>query len=262
MLRHFKYARSRYIHWLGIFSSISSTICGIIGVFNIIIVILPFVLAFIIPLLQSIYKKLFILQTTGNTDLYFKFTDLLEEDYIVITTTIYYDINPSDEYISEDSIVGKFVRKFFESNDEEIEILQQELQDTLQKNENNMPIAATYGEYIKKEVKGKIVYFLAFTDRKKTDQPKTFYIDTISTFLNGIINENHGKSIVMPLIGNNNNLSNTGFNTSEMTFKSLLTMINYFEIIEQTAQLKLTIVALPEERTNLIDTLAIYSKKN
>ena len=101
---------------------------------------------------------------------------------------------------------------------------------------------------------------MVLTDRNKSDQPEDFYIKSIQTFLKKLLDENHGKTIAIPLFGDNNNLSNSGFSDSRITFKSLMAMINDFEIVNQRSELKLKIVALPEKRSELIDTISAYSK--
>ena len=105
-----------------------------------------------------------------------------------------------------------------------------------------------------------IVYFLAFTDRVKSQQPEDFYIKTTQKFFRTICDENHGKRICLPLIGDNNNISDSGFTSSEVCFQSLIAMINNFEIVNQRSELKLKIVALPEKRSELIYVVSQYSK--
>ncbi len=259
MINHIRYAASKYSFWLSIFA----TIIGIIAIIPIcqciatITVILCFVLSFIIPLIGSFRRRTFEIKTIGKSKVDFKFGDLLDEKYIVITTNRYYDINPNGEYVSEDSILGKFVQRF--CNDNVIE-LEESLKACLMKDENGNVMPAQYGEYIKKEIDDRIVYFLVFTDRNKSDQPKDFYTQAVQGFLSRIVNENHGKAICIPLLGGNNNLSDSGFSDIEMAFRSLLAMINNFEIVNQRSELKLEIVALPEQRSKLIDVVASCAK--
>ncbi len=251
---------NRYSYWFALFSTIIEFIekAPIGNKIRIILAILSIILSFIFPLVSSMLKKSFNISTTlGNTNLRLQFGTLFDEEYIVITTTRYYDINPKGGFASENSVAGIFVNKFCKHNARKLE---QELQSHLGRDNDNNLLPAEYGDYIKKEIEGKTIYFLVFTDRLKTDQPADFYTETLGNFLNKIINENHGKAIAMPLIGDNNNLSDSGFTSSEMTFKSLIAMINHFEISHQRSQLKLTIVALPEKRSELIGVISEYSK--
>ena len=64
---------------------------------------------------------------------------------------------------------------------------------------------------------------------------------------------------INPLIGDNNNLSNTGFGSSEIAIISLISAINRFEVRNQQSELKLKIVALPSKRTELINLTSSYS---
>lgn len=223
----------------------------------VIVVVLCFVLSLVIPFIISYRKQIFIIETIGKSKVIFKFGDLFDEEYIVITTNRYYDINPTGEYVSEDSILGMFVQKFCSNNIVEIE---KSLKAQLRRDENNDIIPAQYGEYIKREISGKMVYFLVFTDRNKCEQPKDFYTQTVQGFFNKVVNENHGKAICIPLLGGNNNLSDSGFSDMEMALRSMLAMINNFEIINQRSELKLKLVALPEQRSELIDVLSSYAK--
>lgn len=255
---HIKYAISRYSIWL----SVCATIIGIVAIIPIcnqlaiIIVIFCFVLPFLIPLIASYLTKEFTIKTIGNAKVSTFFGDLNDEDYVVITTNRYYDINPTGEYISEDSLLGMFVQKFCNNISE----LEESLKAHLERDANNNIIPAQYGEYVKKEISGKTVYFLAFTDRNKCDQPADFYIQAVQGFFNRIVNENHGKTIYIPLLGDNNNLSDSGFSNSEISFRNLVAMINYFEIVNQRSELKLKIVILPQKRSELINVVSSYSK--
>lgn len=257
---YIKYARSQYFDWLGKLA----TILGIVAIlpicecFSKIIVIACFAFAFIIPFLKSFIKSEFKLKTIGKSNITFKFGDLFDEECFVVTTNCYFDVNPSGEYISEDSLLGSFVEKFFHNNVSQLESL---INTELAKkcNGNNID-KFDYGTSIKINYNGKLIYFLAFTDRIKTDQPNNFYESTMQTFLTTIRNENHGKIISIPLIGDNNNLSESGFSSSEITFKSLMAMINNFEIVNQKSELKIKIVALPKKRPELINVVKSYSK--
>lgn len=259
MSYHIKYAVSRYPVWLSVFA----TVIGIVAILPIckniavIVVILCFALPFLFPFLGSFSKKNFIIKTLGKSKISLAFDDLFNEDYIVITTNRYYDINPTGKYISEDSILGMFVNRFCRNNVVELE---ESLKGHLARDSQNNIKPAQYGEYIKKEISGKTVYFLVFTDRKKSDQPKDFYIQAVQGFLSRISNENHGKNVCVPLLGDNNSLSDSGFSSSAMSFRSLLAMINNFEIVNQRSELRLKIVVLPEKRSELINLVLFYSK--
>lgn len=259
MMNHIKYAMSRYSFWLSVFATIIGIIavvpiCDCIAIFA---VILCFVLPFIIPFLASYRKQKFTIKTMGKSRISFEFGDLFNEDYIVITTNRYYDINPTGQYISDDSLLGMFVQNFCSNHIAELE---ESLKAQLRRDAENNIIPAQYGEYIKKEIAGKTVYFLVFTDRNKNDQPKDFYIQAVQGFFNRIVNENHGKTICVPLLGSNNNLSDSGFSDNVMSFISLMAMINNFEIVNQRSELKLKIVALSKERSELIDIVSTYTK--
>ena len=110
-------------------------------------------------------------------------------------------------------------------------------------------------------IRNKLVYFMAFTDREKNKQPNDFYLKSMRAFLKELSKANHGKTISIPLIGNNNNLSDTGFHSSEMTFESLITMINEFEIENPKSELKLKIVVLPENRADIIKSIALHTRR-
>ena len=45
-----------------------------------------------------------------------------------------------------------------------------------------------------------------------------------------------------------------------MSFKSLMAMVNNFEIVNQRSELKVRIVALQKKRSELINVLSSYSK--
>jgi hypothetical protein len=219
------------------------------------------VFSFLIPLGCAKFKRKFKLKTIGKSDLMFEFADLFDEDCFVVTTTRYFDVNPyngADSYTASDSLVAKFVDRFFPNDIEHLEsLIKEQLQN---KFNNNIPV--DYGESIKIYHEHKIIYFLAFTDRLKSQQPEDFYIKTMQKFLKTICDENHGKRVCFPLIGDNNNISDSGFINSEISFKSLIAMINNFEIVNNRSRLKLKIVALPEKRTDLINVVSLYSKYN
>lgn len=259
MTNHIKYGIRKYSFWLSMFATVIGIvalipICKIIAL---IIVILCFTLPFIIPFIESYIKRVFIIETIGKSNVSFEFEDLFNEDFIVITTNRYYDINPTGEYVSEDSVLGRFVNKFCCNN---IVNLENSLKAQLERDEEGNIIPAQYGDYIKKEISGKTVYFLVFTDRFKSEQPDDFYIQSIQRFFKGLANENHGKIVCFPLLGDNNNLSDSGFINSEISFRSFLAMVNNFSIVNQRSELKIKIVALPEKRSELIDIVSSYSK--
>ena len=260
-MNYIKYAICKYSHWFAILSTVISLIAifpldQCIAIFVIIFCIL---FAFLIPLSCAILKPTFKLKTIGKSDLKFEFGDLFNEECFVITTTRHFDVNPYnrvENYTAIDSLAGKFIQKFFPNNVECLELL---IEEQLRTNFNgNKPF--DYGDSIKIRHEGKIIYFLAFTDRLKSEQPEDFYIKTIQKFFRTICDENHGKRICFPLIGDNNNISNSGFTSSEVSFQSFITMINNFEIVNQRSELKLKIVALSEKRSELIYIVSQYSK--
>lgn len=260
MMNHIKYAKGEYWSWFGKLA----TVIGIIAIFPlcrcmaILIVMCCFALAFIIPLVISFIKRTFEIKTIGKSNITFRFGDLFDEECFVVTTNLYFDVNPTGEYIAENSLLAKFVRRFFPEN---VTHLEEMIKEELPKDENNnIILPLEYGSSVKIQHDGKLVYFLAFTDRRKSNQPKDFYVQTLQTFLKMISDENHGKTICVPLFGDNNNLSDSGFSNSNISFKSLMAMINNFEIINQRSELKLKIVALPEERSDLIDVVSSYTK--
>ena len=257
MMKHIKYAVSRYPYWLTGFA----TVVGIAALLqfdfwvSLVIVVICFSFPFIIPFIASYARKSFILKTLGKTKVELLFGDLFEEKCIVITTNNHYDIIPTGEFISAESVIGSFVNNYCSQNATDLE---NDLKSNLQRDNLNQIIPAEYGHFVKKTIAGKIVYFLVFIDRTKTNQPDDFYIKTLLTFFKSLVNENHGKTIAMPLIGNNNNLSNSGFSNSEVSLLNLMTMINCFEITNQHSELKLKIVAKPEERANLIRAISLF----
>ena len=260
MINYIKYALSKYLQWLGLFA----LVIGVVAIIPInqciaiCVVIGSFVLSFLIPFVQAIFRREFKLRTIGKSNLSFKFGDLFDEECMVITTNCYFDVNPTGDYIAEDSLLGGFVERFFHNNVSQLENL---ISTELQKIEGqNSTGKFDYGTWIKIKYSGKIIYFLAFTDRNKTDQPSNFYEKSIKTFLETIVNENHGKTISVPIFGDNNNLSDSGFSCTETAFKSFIAMVNSFEIVNQRSELKLRIVALPEKQAELISVLKAYSK--
>lgn len=260
MMNHIKYAKNKYWNWFGKLA----TVMGIIAVFPlcrimaIIIVACCFVLAFIIPFIASFIKRTFKIKTIGKSNVTFGFGNLFDEECFVVTTNRYFDVNPTGEYIATNSLLAEFVRRFFPKN---VTQLEKKIKEKLLKDEDeNIVLPCEYGYSVKIQHKEKLIYFLAFTDRKKSDQPEDFYVQTLQTFLKNVADENHGKTICVPLFGNNNNLSDSGFSNSEISFKSLMAMINNFEIVNQRSELKLKIVALPEERSDLIEVVSSYAK--
>lgn len=152
---------------------------------------------------------------------------------------------------------------FFDNNVGELEKLIHaeitKLKNEVHRDENGT-VYFDYGTTIKIKYDGKIIYFLAFSHRYKTEQPEDFYILTVQKFLETILNENHEEIIAVPLFGDNNNLSNSGFDNSAVTLKCLMAMINNFEICNQRSEIKLKIVALPEKRATLLDVIKHYKE--
>lgn len=215
-------------------------------------------MAFLVPLLESIFRRKFKLKTIGKSSISFEFSDLFCEECFVITTNRYFDVNPTGDYIAEDSLLGKFVLKYFPNNISDLEkLIKAELEKIKYRSKDDK---YDYGTWIKIKVDNKIIYFLAFTDRNKSEQPSDFYQKTMKRFLKTIVNENHGKTIAVPLFGDNNNLSDSGFSDSEISLRSFMAMINDFEITNQRSTLKIKIVALPEKRAKLINVIKNYAK--
>lgn len=253
MINHIQYAWKRCQIWLG-------RIAVLYGLFEYLITdnclrlglsLLALSLSFIIPFIYS-FKNEFPVKVEGKSKVSLKFGNLFDEDCIVVTTTIYFDIQPTGEIISDESLLGHFVKKYCEDNGASLE---KKLQGKLKKDKNCNFKPVEYGHFLKEEVGNKMVYFLAFTDRDPKDQPKDFYVKTLLNFFDTIVKENHGKTICLPLIGDNNNLSDSGFGNSRIAYKSMISMINCFGIINQKSQLNLKIVALPSKRGELIDLL-------
>lgn len=256
-----RYACSQYFHWLGIFSLIISLI-AIIPMDNrgilIGIVVAVLLLAFLVPLLESCCRRKFNLKTIGKSKVSLEFSDLFREECFVLTTNRYFDIDPTGKYIAENSLLGKFVSKYFSDNILELEtLIKAELEKIKCPSKDGK---YDYGTCIKIKVDNKIIYFLAFTDRYKSDQPINFYQKTIQCFLEKMVDENHGKTIAVPLFGENNDLSNSGFPDPESSFVGLISMINIFGISNQKSTLKIKVVALSETRKDLISTIGSYSK--
>lgn len=258
-MNYIKYAFSQYFTWIGYLSAI----IGIIAIFPvdkciaIIVIISCAVLAFIIPFAEAVFRNNFKLKTIGKSNISFTFGNLFKEKCFVLTSNLHFDVNPTGEYISEDSMLGKFVKEYFPNNVEELETC---IFDKLTKKYNSCAAPYDYGTFIKISLKGKIIYFLTFTDRIPTAQPDDFYQKSIRSFLKNIVNENHGKTIAVPLFGANNYLSNSGFDSIDKAFKSLMAMISDFEIENQRSEIKLKIVELPKNRAKLINVVRSYSK--
>lgn len=259
MKNHCLFAISKYPYWFSLFGTILGVIsivstCPII---NWCAVILCFILPFVIPFIITWIKKDFKIKTIGMSDVTVSFGDIFEEECFTVTTTRYFDVDPLSGYISETSLIGKFVERFYHNNTQELE---EKLKKVLPLDENNNIKCANYGKTICFTKDAKTVYFMAFTDREKKKQPKDFYIRAVRDFLNEISQANHGKTIAIPLLGENNNLSNTGFATPEMAFESLITMLNEFGIENPQYTLRIKIVVLPENKSELLKSIAFYSK--
>lgn len=261
MIHHIKYALSKYTDWF----SCLATIIGVIAIFPlekwlaITVILCCCTLAFLIPFVSSFSKNEFEIKTIGNSDVSVQFGDLFEEECFMVTTNRHFDVDPDEGFITGTSLLGLFVDKFYHNNIGE-------LKQTIRNNSNitvdsNNNIKSTsYGKTILFQKDGKMIYLMAFTDRKKSDQPKDFYVKAMSGFLKEISEANHGKTIAIYLIGDNNNLSNTGFSSSEVAFESLISMINSFGIQNLQTTLKLKIVILPNKRSELIEVISRYSK--
>lgn len=251
-MNHLKYAKNRYFYYLGLFSIIISIVSigtTINKYYADIIMIVFFFLAFLIPLVDSYYNNDFSIPITGKSKLSLSFSDLFSEEYIVITTNRYYDINPTGKYISSDSVLGKFCIEYKKNYNGNVD----NLEDELKCHAKTLP--DDYGNFQKRWINNHWIYFLVFTDRNPRNQPKDFYIRTMMNFFSQLVEENHGKTVCMPLIGANNNLSDTGFDDTRVAFQNFVAMVNCFGIVNQRSELKLKIIALPEERKNLIDLL-------
>ena len=260
MKNHILYAKDEYWGWFGKLA----TVIGIIAIFPlcrcmaIIVIAFCFAFAFIIPFVTALVKRNFKIKTMNKSNISFRFGDLFDEECFVVTTNRYFDVNPTGDYIAENSLLAEFVRKFFPNN---VTQLEQMIKEKLPKDEdNNIILPSDYGASVKIQYSGKLIYFLAFTDRYKSNQPEDFYVQAVQSFLKKMADENHGKTISIPLFGDNNNLSDSGFSNSEMSFKSLMAMVNNFEIVNQRSELKVRIVALQKKRSELINVLSSYTK--
>ena len=260
MKNHIIYAKDEYWGWFGKLA----TVIGIIAIFPlcrcmaIIVIAFCFAFAFIIPFVTALVKRNFKIKTMNKSNISFRFGDLFDEECFVVTTNRYFDVNPTGDYIAENSLLAEFVRKFFPNN---VTQLEQMIKEKLPKDEdNNIILPSDYGASVKIQYSGKLIYFLAFTDRYKSNQPEDFYVQAVQSFLKKMADENHGKTISIPLFGDNNNLSDSGFSNSEMSFKSLMAMVNNFEIVNQRSELKVRIVALQKKRSELINVLSYYTK--
>ncbi len=260
MKNHIIYAKDEYWGWFGKLA----TVIGIIAIFPlcrcmaIIVIAFCFAFAFIIPFVTALVKRNFKIKTMNKSNISFRFGDLFDEECFVVTTNRYFDMNPTGDYIAENSLLAEFVRKFFPNN---VTQLEQMIKEKLPKDEdNNIILPSDYGASVKIQYSGKLIYFLAFTDRYKSNQPEDFYVQAVQSFLKKMADENHGKTISIPLFGDNNNLSDSGFSNSEMSFKSLMAMVNNFEIVNQRSELKVRIVALQKKRSELINVLSSYTK--
>lgn len=258
MMNYIKYACSQYFTWLGYISIIIGILAAVpleekCHYFALLVVIACFALALIIPFIIAKVKRSFKLITVGKSNISFEFGDLFEEKCFVITTNRYFDVNPTCEWIAPNSLLGTYVNKFFLNDIKRLESLI-----SIELGSSVTP--CEYGKTIKIRHHDKIVYLLAFTDRKKTKQPQDFYEKSLQGLFETIVNENHGETIAVPLIGDNNNLSDSGFDNSVIAFKCLMAMINSFDTRHQRSGIKLKIVALPKKRADLINVVHTYSK--
>lgn len=257
MITYIKYAYSQYFTWLGYFGTVTGLVAFVsfdekYNFIERVIVIACFVLAFMIPFIIAMIRCNFKIKTVGKSNILFEFGDLFKEKCFVITTNRHFDVIPTGELIAPDSLLGIYVNKYFENNTDRLESL-------ISEQLGSEAAPHEYGKTIKIQHNDKIVYLLVFTDRKKTEQPKDFYEKSLKGLFEYIVNENHDETIAIPLIGDNNNLSNSGFNNSAMTFECLMAVINSFEIRHQTSGIKLKIVASHEKRAELIKSVYSYS---
>ncbi len=258
MISYIKYARSQYFTWLGYIAAIIGLVAAVpfdekYNYIALLIVIACFALAFIIPFIIAMVRRNFKLITVGKSDISFEFGNLFEEKCFVITTNRYYDVSPTGEWIAPNSLLGIYVNKYFLNDTERLEsLISAELGSSVAPHE--------YGKTIKIQHDDKKVYLLVFTDRKKTKQPKDFYEKSLQGLFETIVNENHGETIAVPLIGDNNSLSDSGFDSSAIAFKCLMAMISSFDTRHQRSGIKLKIVALPKKRAELIKVVHSYSK--
>ncbi len=262
-MKHFKYACYRYSFWL----SWLSVIIGIVAIIPfpeqdsiavpIIIVAICFFSAFIIPYFGSFFKKEYSIATIGKSTISLHFGSIFEQDCFVVTTNRNFDVSPDDIYISRESLLAKFIDTFY-PNDESSLI--SEIASKIGTNNDGTIKYQQYGKTIQINKESRIIYLLAFTDRKKSNQPKDFYFKAVYGLLKELLNANHGKTISIPLLGANNNLSNSGFDNASIALESIITMIKQFEIENQCSELKIQIVVLPEMRSEIIDTIAKLKK--
>ncbi len=258
MMSYIKYARSQYFTWLGYISVIIGVVAAVpfdekYNYIALIVVIACFAFAFVIPFIIAMKRRNFRIKTVGKSNISFEFGDLFEEKCFVITTNRHFDVNPTGEWIAPDSLLGIYANKYFHNDIKRLEsLIYAEIGISRAPHE--------YGKTIKIQHDDRIVYLLVFTDRKKTRQPKDFYEKSLQGLFEYIVNENHGETITIPLIGDNNNLSDSGFDNSTMAFKCLMTMINSFETRHQRSGIKLKIVALPKKRAEIINVVHSYSQ--
>lgn len=262
-MNHIKYAWHRFPFWI----SWISVIIGIIAIIPffdqcsifvpIAIVALCFLTAFIMPLLNSIFKKEYKIATIGKSSISLRFGSIFDQDCFVVTTNRNFDVTPDDQYISRTSLLAKFVDAFYPNS---LSSLMNEISSQLGTNNEGAIKRQQYGKTIQINHGSKIIYLMAFTDRDKKKQPDDFYITAIRGFLKEISNANHGRTISIPLFGSNNSLSNSGFENNSVALESIVTMIKLFEIENQRSELKIQIVVLPETRAEIIDTIAKVSK--
>ena len=160
MKKHIKYALSRYSLW---FSRLAMII-GVIAIIQIqqtvaiITVIVCILLAFVIPFLESFIKKEFEMKVVGNSRVTLSFGDLFNEDCFVITTNRNFDVNPTGEYIAEESLLGKFVKKFYNNRISELE---KKIREQLSTDDANRIKRENFGKAVKIIANDKIIYLLA-----------------------------------------------------------------------------------------------------
>lgn len=257
-MNHLRYALSEYTKW---FSGLA-IIIGVIAVFPLCKVLALIVIggcvlgALIFPLLVSFIKKDFTLKVIGNSKVTVHFGDLFEDECFLVTSNRFFDVDAEEGYISKTSLLGLFVERFYDNN---IDKLKQFIKDNLELDDDLKIKKSPYGKTIGFRDAGKYIYIMAFTDRKKTDQPKDFYYKAVKGFLNEITNANHGMTIAIPLIGDDNTLSNSGFSDSMMTFEGLISVINSWGIENPRVGLKLKIVILPKKRSELIAAISKHT---
>ena len=139
--------------------------------------------------------KTFRLKTIGSSKVYFEFGDIFEKDCFVLTTNVYFDVDPSSDYIAKNSLLGKYFQKYYKDNVEELKSL---IVEELRQNSFNLSNETySYGTCIRITSHEKLIYFLAFTDRNKFEQPADFYQQTVKKFMKKIAEENHGKEIII-----------------------------------------------------------------